>query len=352
MAILKGFCMAAGSSSSSDNPRGFDFDRAVAEARTEYPRETADTTFINGSDPDAIEQLYNWARKEGLRTIEWAHIFPYASNELPLSLSGHKGGTALMMFPHKPTPTFAGAPDKCNQLTFDHELGHIVCGKGMANDLAADYTEHIADSFAVLRGLRRGTLQKSDIPAIAAQRDAGFLLRSDIDHLTSMSLDAIVINPKNLDYRALSPRQTIRLAEKHAAAFENKYKSYNQLDDVAAIGKPTRQSEGLSIEDRAEQRLHALTSICMNNKPSSMAFYLAARILTGAIKNGGLKYLDTEFKIDSNNAHWQDVLQNVTARANGRDIGAQKALQSPDLTRPKEEGIIAAIKSRFTPLKI
>jgi len=344
--------MAAAKATSSGSKAGFDFDRAVAEARAEYPKETADTTFINGSDPDALDQLYNWARKEGLRTIEWAHISPHAERERPLSLPGHKGGTALMMFPHKPTPTFPGDPDKCNQLTFDHELGHIVCGKGMGNEFAADYTEHIADSFAVLRGLRRGTLQKSDVPTIAAQRDAGFLLFSDLNHLTSMMLDAIVINPKNLDYRALSPRQTLRLAEKHADAFENKAKSYNQLDDVASIGKPTRHFEGLCVEDRAEQRLHALTSICMNNKPSSMAFYLAARILTGAIKNGGLKYLDTEFKIDSNNPHWQEVLQNVTARAQGRDIGAQKALQSPDLTRPKEEGIIAAIKSRFTGLSI
>lgn len=344
--------MAAAQTTSSGGKAGFDFDRAVAEARAEYPKETADTTFINGSDPDAIEQLYNWARKEGLRTIEWDNIVRYAERERPLSLPGHNGGTVLMMFPQKPTPTFRGDPDKCNQLTFDHELGHIVCGKGMGNNLAADYTEHVADSFAVLRGLRRGTLQKSDIPAIAAQRDAGFLLFGGLDHLTSMALDAIVINPKNIDYRALSPRQTIRLAEKHAAVFENKAKSYNQLDNVASIGKATRHDEGLCVEDRAEQRLHALTSICMNNKPSSMAFYLAARILTGAIKNGGMQYLDTEFKIDSNNPHWQNVLQSVAARANGRDIGAQKALQSPELTRPKEEGFIAAVKSRFTGLSI
>ncbi|MFN7112924.1 MAG: hypothetical protein ACK4PK_01030 [Alphaproteobacteria bacterium] len=344
--------MAGGKTTVSESKAGFDFDRAVAEARAEFPKETEDTTFINGSDPDAVEQLYNWARKEGLRTIEWSHIAPYAERERPLSLAGHNGGTLLMMFPHKPTPTFANDPDKCNQLTFDHELGHIVCGKGMGNNLAADYTEHVADSFAVLRGLRRGTLEKSDIQAVAAQRDAGFLLYSGIDHLTSMSLDAIVINPKNIDYAALSPQQVIRLAEKHAAVFENKYKSYNALEDVAKIGKPTRNSEGLCVEDRAEQRLHALTSICMNNKPSSMAFYLAARVLTGAIRNGGMTYLDTEFKIDAQNPHWQNVLQTVTQRAGDRDIGAQKAQQSPDLTRPKEEGIIAAIKSRFTPMKI
>jgi hypothetical protein len=344
--------MAADKHAASESKAGFDFDRAVAEARAEFPEETADTTFINGSDPDAAEQLYNWALKEGLRTIEWTFAAPYAHNERPLSMSGHKGGTVLMMFPHKPTPTFANDPDKSNQLTFDHELGHMVSGKGMGNNLAADYTEHVADSFAVLRGLRRGTLQKSDIPAITAQRDAGFLLYSGIDHLTSMSLDAIVINPKNIDYQALSPQQVIRLAEKHAAAFENKYKSYNQLDDVAKIGKPTRQDEGLCVEDRAELRLHALTTICMNSKPSSMVFYLAARVLTGAIKNGGMTYLDTEFKIDASNPHWQNVLQNVMQRAGDRDIGAQKAQQAPDLTRPKEEGILAAIKSRFTPMKI
>ena len=344
--------MAADAENTKNGWAGFDFDRAVAEARAEFPRETADTTFINGSDPDAIQQLYNWARKEGLRTIEWENIVRYPERERPLSLSGHNGGTVLMMFPHNPTPTFPGHPDKCNQLTFDHELGHIVSGKGMGTDLAADYTEHVADSFCVLRGLRRGSLQKTDIPVIAAQRDAGFLIYGGLSHLTSMSLDAIAINPQNIDYKALSPKGVIRLAEKHAAVFENKAKSYNQLDDVAAIGKPTRQSEGLCPDERAEKRLHALTTICMNNKPSSMAFYLAARILTGAIRNGGMKYLDTEIKIDRDNPHWQSVLDTVMQRAGGRDIGAQKALQSPDLTRPKEEGFIAAVKSRFTPMKI
>jgi len=330
----------------------FDFDQAVAQARRDYPAETAQTTFINGDDPDAREQLYKWAVSQRKRTIEWDDMEAYLENKRPFSSDSREEGTVLMMHPSNPTKSFPNDPDKSNYLTFDHELGHIVAPKGMGKGIPRDVTEMVADSFAAIRGLQRGTLTKQDVQTMADQRDAGFLLYSGLDHLTSMTLDAIVINPKNIDIHSLSPHDVAQIANRHANAFEHKRGSYNKFAPIEEFGKPTWHDAALPAEERVEQRLHAVTEIAMTARPSSMSFYLAARMIINAVEHGGVTYNGETVELKGGKAHWQSVKEAVEKRAGNRDIGARKAVEKPELSQPQDNSIKARISRFIKPLGI
>jgi len=312
----------------------FDFNAAVAEAKRDFPALTQNVTFINGDDPDAKHRLRAWAIAQRLRTVEWDRLVePMFDNQRACAIPGHAGGYVLLMHPSAPSMRFGADADKANHYTFDHELGHIVTKRG-TGDLP-DVAEHSADSFAALRGLQRGTLTKADVQRAADMNDAGFLIYCGLSHLTSMSLDAIVINPKNIDYTALSPQETAALADKHAKAFHLRPRSYNTFAPIDEIGKPKWNDAGLPPAERVEARLHALTDIAMHAPPSSMLFYLAARLIVNAVEHNGVTYAGQQVALDGKNPHWQSLKDAVLARAGDRDIGARKAVQTPALTRPE-----------------
>ncbi len=332
----------------------FDFDAAVAEAKRDFPAETENVTFINGDDPDARERLFKWAVSQKMRTLEWDRMLaPMMDNKLCCAMPGHNGGTVLLVHPAAPSLRFGEDHDKSNHYSFDHELGHIITKRGIGS--GADVAELAADSFAALRGLQRGTLSKQDIKRAADMNDAGFLMYCGLSHLTSMTLDAIAINPKNIDYISLSPKETAALADKHAKAFELPTRSYNKLAPIDEIGKSTWNDDGLPLEERVEARLHALTEIAMNAPKSSMSFYLAARMIVNAVENNGVTYVGEYVKLDGQNEHWQSLKDAVLTRAGDRDIGARKAVQTTDFTRAKKPGddaLLTRFSNRFKKLSI
>ena len=339
---------------SAQKVKPFDFDTAVAETQRDFPVESRNITFINGDDPDARDKLFEWAVSQKMRTLEWDRMLaPMFDNQRSCAMPGHDGGFVLLVHPSAPSMRFGEDTHKSNHYTFDHELGHIVTKRGIGH--GADIAEHSADSFAALRGLQRGTLSKQDVKRAADVNDAGFLIYNGLSHLTSMTLDAIAINPKNIDYMSLSPKETSALADKHAKTFELRSRIYNKFAPIDEIGKATWNDDGLPPAERVEARLHALTEIAMNAPKSSMSFYLAARMIVNAVENNGVTYVGQHVPLNGQNEHWQSLKDAGLTRAGDRDIGARKAVQTAEITRPKtpaDDTILTRFSNRFKRLSI
>ncbi len=331
----------------------FSFARAVDEARRDFPKETANTTFIDGSAVDAYEKLYAWAVEQKFRTIEWERMLaPRFEEKQAAVATGHNGGMLMIMHPDRPSNVFPDAPDKCNHYTFDHELGHLVAPKGSGRGIKPDLAENVADSFAVLRGLQRGTLVKENLAVLSSHRDACFLLYGGLSHLTSMAIDAIIINPRHTDFMSLTSRQTAHIATRNAEAFDKPERLMNKFAQVAKIGSPDLESDLLHLAESLEQRLHALTEICMKASPSSMTFYLAARIVVSAIDARGATYVGQYVPLQGGVTHWQDLKEAILQRAGDRDIGGRQAMRGKSEALPPETGFMAKIKRALTPLRI
>lgn len=333
----------------------FNFSEAVAEAQRDYPKETEGVTFIDTSAPDAADKLLKWAQEEGLNQTQFDSMMKHLKNESAFVRESKKTGHKLLAVPVERAPEkwgFEGEKDKSAFFVFNHELGHLVVPECIAGDSSksTEYREHAADTFAMMRSLQQGVVDKKDIIAKSNDRGHSMLVTGDLTHLTSMSLDAMAINPKNIDFLSLSPKEIVKIAQKHAAVFEMDAKTESVFLKVRRAGLAA-QEDGL-VADAVEHRLHELSYICLSSKPDSTTFYIAARILNNALETGTVKYAGQTVSFDNKNEHWQHVKDTIAQKAGNRDIGGVKALQTDELSKPQESGFMAKIKQAATPLKI
>lgn len=335
----------------------FDFDQAVEEAKRDYPKETANVTFIDTTAPDAADQLLAWAQKANYSQTQYNALIQKMHDQSAFASSSSSTGDKLLAIPVNRDPEkwgFKNERDKSAFFVFNHELGHLVIPEALANDSrkSTEYREHAADTFAVLRSMQQGVLDKKDIVAKADDRGHSMLLTGDLTHLTSMSLDAVAINPKNTDFLSLSHKEIVKIAQKHARTFETDSKTESAFLKVRRAGMAA-QMEG-DMDTAVEERLHGLSYICLTAKPDSMQFYMAARILNNALESGEISYQGTKVKVDSENEHWQHIKDTIKEKAGTRDIGAKKSLETPEITRKSEEkqSFVSRVKSAVQPIKI
>jgi hypothetical protein len=337
-----------------EQPKEFDFEQAVADARRDYPKQTANLTFIDTSAPDFAEKLEEFAKKAKLTSAQYNHILKNA--ESATALATEMNGHDLMLIPVKregEKQSFPGDDYKSAYFCFQHELGHFVVkdAQGIGGG-TGQYKENAADSFAMIRGLQAGVFQKSDLLALADKRGQEMLMTMDFDHMTAMSLDAIAINPKNIDFISLSPKEIAKVAERHATTFGAGSRADSKFSKMQGKHGYTTDEYGAVLPKVIEAKLLSLQEIAMSSPAKSQEFYIAARILNNVLETGTIKLGGLEHKVDVNTDHWKDAKKALMEKAGDRDIGGKKAQATVSLTRPEKKSAFARIVEPLKPMKI
>ncbi len=339
-----------------EEPKVFDFEKAVADARRDFPRETKYITFIDISAPDAEDKLLEWAKKSGMNQSQLDKMMTKAGNMEAVAkvVNGH----TLLAMPsqreNSAAESFPGNAYKSAYFCFQHELGHFVIPEGHAasSNKSTEYREHAADTFAMMRGLKDGVFQKTDLLHLSNRRGHEMLMTEDITHLTSMSLDALIINPKNIDFLSLSKNEIVKIAQKHAAEFEMDGKTASRFLKMQFKGKYAYE-DGANDKEVLEGKMRDLQEIAMSSPKDSQDFYIAARILNNVLETGSIKVFGNEYKVDVTTDEWKEAKLALNEKAGDRDIGAQKASQTVSLTRPeKPKNFVRKIADSFKPIKI
>ncbi len=338
----------------------FDLAKAVEMARRDFPAQTKNITFIDTTAPDAEDQLYAWAVKAGQNQIQYETLLDYKDQHITVAResNGHRL-IALPLGREAEDGAFPGNPYKSAWYSFLHELGHFVVPEAHAStgSKSTQHNEHAADTFAAVMGLQLGIFDKADIAALADGRSHGMLLTKDVTHLTSMSLDAIVINPKNIDFMSLSKAEVVAIAKKHAATFEMEEGIGSKFANLQGMHR-WAEKEGIPLADIVSEKLVKIHEIAMTAPAQSQDFYLAARILDTALETGIMKYGSQQAEVDVTATEWKDMRSKLQSKWLSehpeRDIGGKKALESPELHRKDEvpKTLIGRIKNSVTPLKI
>ncbi|MCC7036447.1 MAG: hypothetical protein IT560_03985 [Alphaproteobacteria bacterium] len=335
-------------------PKEFDFEQAVADARRDYPKQTANLTFIDTSAPDFAEKLEEFAKKAKLTNAQYNHILKNAesSTALATEMNGHD----LMLIPVRregEKQSFPGDDFKSAYFCFQHELGHFVVkdAQGIGGG-TGQYKENAADSFAMIRGLKDGVFKKSDLLALADKRGQEMLMTMDFDHMTAMSLDAIAINPKNIDFISLTPKEIAKVAERHADTFGAGGRAESKFSKMQGKHGYTTDEYGAVLPEVIEAKLLSLQEIAMSSPAKSQEFYIAARILNNVLETGTIKLGGLEHKVDVNTDHWKDAKKALMEKAGDRDIGGKKAQATVSLTRPEKKSAFARIVEPLKPMKI
>jgi len=324
----------------------FDFAKAVADARRDFPEKTQKVAFFNLDDPDVgsqMEKFYDGLSPENKRNIDairqedpdfltpkdWPHAWrsPVDGVGLMTAYGSREHRTDMETLAYKGLDV-----QKQLHYTFAHELGHLVVKDA---DRAGNSAEHAADAFAVLRGFQSSFLKKDDVRVIAEGRDMLGWLNCDISHITSMTMDALVINPKSVEFTALTPGEIAKIAVQHAQAF-----SQSAEPGATRALRSAIPTWGFGRENRLQSGLEGLAELVARNEKSSLTFYVAARILltAKARKEAGDPDLAA---MDMSGANWDKTFKRIEKAGRHKKVAEDK---------PKTQ--LQKLASRLKPLSI
>lgn len=356
MNFKKGLTVGATDAKQSPSSLRFDFNKAVEDARRDFPAATAKVAFFDLDAPDVDAQMQKFydglspaARKnvDNIRVNNPDFLTSRASPAAWRSADG-SGIGVLMAYGTRThmneleqiafNPTEAA---KRLNYTFQHELGHLVV-KGA--DTGGNYSEHAADAFAVLRGFQSHFLDRRDVKEIADGRAMLGWLNCDVTHLTSMSLDALIINPKQKNFMNLTPDETAKVAARHAEKFSTNYEPGSMFTILNALPR-----WALSKEERLDAGLNGLANVVLKTERSSLSFYVAARmLLTAKAKKdaGDPNMAETRFE----GGKWDKVFARIERAKRNRDIGAEKAIERDGIV--KDKSVIQRLALRLKSLSV
>jgi hypothetical protein len=281
----------------------FDFDKAVKQVRHDHPQLKKGALYINASndnwdeiaggladlsvDEDDIDEIGKGVKEARRLKTSFCQAITLKGKEV----------SAVIFFPDK-HPLYGpkrGPGDDTG--TFDHETSHALT-PGLSGILG----ENTADAYAALRHLQRFAGEKEDIDYAGWKRAAVFLRTGITSHLTTFTLDRILCDAKTADFMTLTPAETTAIAQDYAKKHTPKEPQLKRL-----------QSDFKALKKRPlGETFNKLAQITLKADVKSDTFYVGARVLKGALQEGGA-VLDGE-KIDLKGGKWDKVRRQLDAK--------------------------------------
>jgi hypothetical protein len=287
--------------------RTFSFKEAVKEARRDYPQETRNISFIDMSTPAARGDFKAWLKTTNLPGGKSTSPYDETADEV---FDNFLNGDGFVAYRDKSTGRAAllynpksQAVDHMfsKQFIFDHEFGHLLVQNGLADfvDLKdkpvlkpVDYAqilsatvkaESCADTFALLRGIRRGQIGEQEINDVSLTRGMESVLESSVTHLTMTAVDALLVDHKLADLAKLTPQQQKDFAGEHA--------EINAPEALSLVFCQYNFRPSSEHRRDAREQLLNLAKVVMEASSDSLEFYVAARILSTAVRTGAVDYV-------------------------------------------------------------
>lgn len=261
----------------------FDFNKAVARARQDYPKAMENVTIVDLDAPDAQAQINAWLATITPRVRQEFEETPEALRKLsPDSFGfavkdplGPNKIVALHSTPQEHLDLLTYDKAKQQAYTFLHELGHLVVPVGIDD---TNQSEHAADAFAFIEGIRQGILTKNDAVKVANTRITHFMTAKDLDHLTTATLDYVAVNPEKQDFISLTPQEVAGVARAYAEVFANTPQDEQNLSILYA-----------PVGDRApkiDEMLARMGALAIAAPADTPTFYIAARVVNMMSRSG------------------------------------------------------------------
>lgn len=202
----------------------FDFDAAVAEAYELHPEAKANIFFLDvaharPSHPDA-------ATRDGLAALlkgheEWQRDLTEELKRRKITKSsammelGTGEGAAYFAFLYlkKDMQSALGTKhdlDENLQMVFDHEFAHALITQAHG---ATPLAESTADVYSAIRYFQRHGTETGTVEKLMKRRAVHAVLNQDVEHFTTPALEYLLQLKHDMDFKALTPAETISAAE-------------------------------------------------------------------------------------------------------------------------------------------
>jgi hypothetical protein len=143
---------------------------------------------------------------------------------------------------------FAGAnarPEVNLMAIFDHEMAHLLVPGAIGGDTVTQeiFSESTADVYAAIRSIQRFGAESPGAEKLAWARAMNFINSGDPGHFTFFALDALG-QMKDVNFHALSPRETLDLARRIAAENTPPERLVQRLQHVFRDYRDVRRNDG------------------------------------------------------------------------------------------------------------
>ncbi len=173
---------------------------------------------------------------------------------------------------------------------FDHELGHAIIPHGIG--ISANLSECVADAYATIRHFQRYGADSPHIAHIVNNRAFDFIFRDrdyGFSHFTSSVTEKILSRRHEIDWKALTPQETLELAEKFALGHAMKIIPLSALQSdfyaVRMSGQPVAQGNKPPLKKLAEKVLSTDSADVFKYGSAALALYVdketADKVLKG-----------------------------------------------------------------------
>jgi hypothetical protein len=312
------------------------FNREVKKAVEDFPHLNGRFIFVNAVDGEAhafVDRDMVSDRDLDDITAEMTHNAKKAGSAFATKL-GRYHELDVMAYTPLPFRMFTGKDDPAERelmATFDHELGHLVVPGGYYSKDGC-FRETAADAFAVLRQAQRYGEAESAINKAGWRRAFDFVLSGDAGHFTTLSIDEMKPLLDKLDVKAMTPDQTVKLAQRFALAHTPHADVTNKVAQSFESVRQTMRETG-----NMKETLRVLAEISLASETAYYTFKIGSRVLksflAGEVKNGRD---GTVFELKGD--YWDGVRQKIAERdLQMKDEGILMGMPLKGAA-PKEEG--------------
>ncbi len=249
----------------------FDFNEAARKAAKDHRELQRSTAFIDARTNswvarDAlIEKLIDEDEMDTIESVVKSAKRLKTSFSQAVNIGKNKDAHAIVFHPDK-NPLFASTKGLIDDAgSFDHETGHVL-----APDFHFTLGENAADGYAMLRHIQRFGTDKPETDYCGWKRALAFALTGISSHLTTFTVDKIVLDSKSADFMSLTPKQTAAIAKDYARAHTPDDKALKKLQAAFATVKGGKPDEKTFSE---------IARITLAANPNSDVFKLGHRIL-------------------------------------------------------------------------
>ena len=257
----------------------FDFRAAARKAVKDHPEIKKSTVFVDAAnddyiaaprvlaaleeDDDALEELQQTVRTAKRLKTSFSDTIALDAKKSIKSVVFHSDRHPLYDPAHRAIDDIG---------TFDHETGHVL-----SPETEGTLSENTADAYAVIRHVQRFDGMETGIGYAAWKRTVQFILAGKTSHLTTFTVDKILIDRETANFVSLTPAATAKIAKEYAL---------KHTPDEERLKKLARAFRGARDKKLSEETFRRIAGITLRANARSDTFYLGARALLAPLENG------------------------------------------------------------------
>ncbi len=346
------------------------FNAAVGEAHAAFPGLKGKFAVLNLPDMTIHGSMTEEGTQLGSKKEIEDFVTLAAANSKKLNSSIAKRQAEARVIVYNPTAhserlftTQAQPKEMAVYAEFDHELGHLLIADALKNATLSEslYSEAAADTYAVIRNIQRFGDKAAGASVVSWQRAVSFIERGSQSHFTSFTLDEFAKVQEKIDFKALTPDESLHLARRFALE-HTPHESL--MRSLMTAFQPYRDALKANPADRVDA-LKVLAEIALGDDTGYYTFKLGAKMLEPYLKGnvtiGGQRlklegpYWDAKrraFALRSLQVEKEDILAGFPLKnktpANNNGFTSLKPADAPPTPAPKpEEGVIKKITKWF-----